>query len=114
MKTTGIALKAKIQYSTWDDSNWHCYYHALSGDELKKQIISIFYKPTNDERSWCFEDISAEYKAYEKEGLTNWLKKTYGPEILEQDLNECVEYMCRFLNDAREEFGLKPMVKEIA
>lgn len=112
MKTNGIALKAKIQYSTWDDSNWHCYYHALSGDELKKQIISIFYKPTGDERSWSFEDLSAYYKICEEDGLRNWIKQTYGEKVTLEDVEEVLTYICRFFNDACEEFGRKPLVKE--
>jgi len=110
MKTSGLGLKTKVQYATWDNSNWHCYYHALSGDELKSQIISIFYKPTGDERSWSFADVSAIYKAHEEDGLRKWVTETYGAES--QDVDECVEYICRFLNDAREEFGMKPLVKE--
>jgi hypothetical protein len=110
MKTSGVALKAKVQYSTWDDSNWHCFYHALSGDELKTQIISIFYKPTGDERSWPFVEVSAPYKVAELEGLKKWVIDTYG--AAEGDADECVEYICCFINDAREEFGTKPLIKE--
>lgn len=108
MKTSGLGLKAKIQYATWDSSNWHCYYHALSGDELKTQIISIFYKPTGDERSWAFEDVSAPYKAYEEAGIKDWIKKIYG--ATDEDADECLGYVCKFINDARAEFGMKPLV----
>lgn len=111
MKTIGIALKAKIQYATWDNSNWHCYYHALSGDELKRQIISIFYKPTGDERSWYFEDVSARYKEHEEVGLKNWVQTTYGS--TNEDADECVGYILRFINDARAEFCMKPLIATV-
>lgn len=112
MKTTKLGLKAKTQYSTWVNSNWHCYYHALSGDELKTQIISIFYKPTGDERSWSFEDVSDPYKKYEEAGIKEWVQKTYC--ATDEDSNECVRYVCQFLNDARKEFSMEPIVKEVA
>lgn len=107
MKISGLALKAKIQYSTWDKSNWHCYYHALSGDELKNQIISIFYKPTKDQRSWTYENLSSLFKEYEEFGIKKWLKETYAAS--DNDIDECVNYILTFFNDAREEFNMKPL-----
>lgn len=111
MKTTGLGLKAKVQYSTWDNSNWHCYYHALSGDELKNQIMSIFYKPTGDERSWQFKDLSSAYKMSEEDGVRQWIVDTYG-QMPQEDIEECLGYIVRFLNDARAEFNMKPLVAE--
>lgn len=110
MKTSGLGLKAKIQYSTWDNSNWHCYYHGLSGDELKNQIISIFYKPTGDERSWQFVEISSSYKLYQEQGLRDWIVKTYNANI--EDVEELIGYIKQFFDDACEEFGRKSIVKE--
>lgn len=110
MKASGLALKAKKQYSTWDHSNWHCYYHALSGDELKTQIISIFYKPTEDERSWSFSDVSSAYKMNEEQGLKDWIVGKYG-EMPESDLNECVGYIIQFLNDAKIEYTGRPFIQ---
>ena len=110
MKTAGLGLKAKVQYSTWDNSNWHCYYHALSGDELKTQIMSIFYKPTGDEKSWGFSDLSAPYKANEEDGLREWIAKTYNASI--EDVEECLGYIIQFLNDAKVEYTGKPFIKE--
>jgi ATP-binding cassette subfamily F protein 3 len=42
-KLNELALKAKKIYSP-NNSNWNCYYHALSGEELKNQIITIAHK----------------------------------------------------------------------
>lgn len=109
MKTAGLGLKAKVQYSTWDDSNWYAYYHALSGDELKNQIMSIFYKPTGDERSWEFSTLSAQYKAYEEDGIRNWIAKTYNASP--EDVETLLPHVLSFLNDACSEFNMKPLVK---
>lgn len=111
MKTTGLGLKAKKQYSTWDTSNWHCYYHALSGDELKAQIMSIFYKPTGDERSWPFVDLSAPYKMNEEDGVRKWIVDTYG-DTPQEDIEECLGYIIQFLNDAKIEYTGRPFVAE--
>ena len=42
-----VPLKAAKQYSSWETSNWHCFYNWLSGDELKTQIISIYHSYQN-------------------------------------------------------------------
>lgn len=109
MKTSGLGLKAKVQYSTWNDSNWHTYYHALSGDELNSQIMSIFYKPTGDERSWRFSELAVPYKKYEEDGLRDWISQTYGASI--EDIEVLVPLIKQFFNDACAEFGRKSICK---
>lgn len=111
MKLNELALKAKTQYSTWDNSNWHCYYHALSGDELNTQIISIFFKPTGDERSWTFGDVSTPYKINESDGIIKWIKETYGEKVTDADAKELTEYIIQFLNEAKIEYTGKPFTK---
>ena len=75
-KATKLALKAKKVYSSID-SVWHCYYHALSGEELKDQIMTIAYKPTDQMNSWYFKDLNAPYKMYEDQGLLDFIKEKY-------------------------------------
>jgi len=106
-----IDLKYKSQktYSPID-SNWNCFWHKLSGDELKQQIISLFYKPTNQENSWSFDDVSVPYKMYDDDGLSMWLKEKYG-DLPENDITECVEYIFEFLDDAKIEYTGKPFRK---
>lgn len=101
-----LKYKAKVKYST-ETSNWNCFYHALSGDELKSQIMSIFYKPTNQENSWSFSDLSAPYKMYDEQGILEWIKLNY-KNISDNDLNECLIYILQFLNDAKLEYTGKP------
>lgn len=112
MKTSALGLKSKVQYSTWDESNWHAYWHALSGDELKSQIMSIFYKPTGDERSWAFSDLSAPYKMHDEDGVRAWIRKTYQASI--KDVEALLPHILNFLNDACAEFNVRPIVKEVA
>lgn len=102
MKLNDLALKAKTQYSTWDNSNWHCYYHALSGDELSNQILSLFYKPNQIYKSHQFSEVSQHWKMYEEQGIVNWLKKTY--EASDEDCQEALTYAKQFLNEAKIEF----------
>jgi hypothetical protein len=110
-KATELALKAKKVYSTIG-SSWHCYYHALSGDELKEQIITIVYKPKDQMNSWSFKDLSNTYKMYEDQGLVNFIKEKY--KVLDEELPECVNSIKEFLDDAKIEYTGKPFFnKEI-
>jgi len=110
-KATELALKAKKVYSSVD-SPWHCYYHALSGDELKEQILTIAYKPTDQMNSWAFKDLTAPYKMYEDEGLVNFIKEKYN--VSDEEIPECVNCIKEFLDDAKIEYTGKPFFnKEI-
>jgi hypothetical protein len=110
-KATELALKAKKNYSSID-SNWHCYYHALSGDELKEQILTIAYKPTDAMISFAYKDLTAPYKMYEDEGLFNFIKEKYN--VAENEIYECINYIKEFLDDAKIEYTGKPFFnKEI-
>jgi hypothetical protein len=110
-KATELALKAKKVYSSID-SNWHCYYHALSGDELKEQILTIAHKPTDVMWSFAYKDLTAPYKMYEDQGLVNFVKEKYN--VAEQEVFECVNCIKEFLDDAKIEYTGKPFFnKEI-
>jgi len=110
-KATELALKAKKNYSSID-SNWHCYYHHLSGDELKEQIMTIAHKPTDQMNSWSFKDLSAPYKEKENIGLIEFIKQKYNP--ADNEIPECINYIKEFLDDAKIEYTGKPFFnKEI-
>ena len=111
LHASGLALKAKKQYTTYQESNWHCFYHALSGDTLASQICSIFYGPTGQENSWAFETLSAPYKIQEDDGIAAWLLHVYKGATLD-DATKLVQYIKQFLNEACEEFGRKPLCSE--
>jgi hypothetical protein len=98
--------KANKRYSTYDNSSWHCFWHRLSGDELRSQIISIFYKQKK-ENSWAYDEVSAPYKHNEEDGLKVWLSENY-PDASDEELNECMNYILEFLDDARIEYVGKP------
>jgi hypothetical protein len=108
LRMSGIALKAKKQYATYENSNWYCFYHALSGDAIGNQICSIFYGPTNQENSWAFETLSEPYKIQEDEGIYVWVLHTYKG-VAPNDAWELVGYVKQFLNDACDEFNRKPI-----
>jgi hypothetical protein len=104
-KTTELALKAKKVYSSID-SNWYCYYHALSGDELKEQILTIAYKPSDDLWSFSFKDLSSIYKEKDIQGLIEFIKTQY--KVQENEVFECLNCIKDFLNDAKIEYTNKP------
>ena len=110
-KATELALKAKKTYSSID-SNWHCYYHALSGDELKEQILTIAHKPTDAMMSFSYKDLTAPYKMYEDQGLVNFVKEKYN--VSDEEIPECVNCIKEFFDDAKVEYTGKPFFnKEI-
>jgi len=110
-KASELALKAKKIYSSID-SSWHCYYHALSGDELKEQILTIAYKPTDAMMSFAYKDLTAPYKMYEDQGLVNFVKEKYN--VSDEEIYECVNCIKEFLDDAKIEYTGKPFFnKEI-
>jgi hypothetical protein len=104
-KATELALKAKKNYSSID-SNWHCYYHALSGDELKEQIMTIAHKPTDAMMSFAYKDLTVPYKMYEDQGLVNFIKEKYN--VTENEIYECINYIKQFLDDAKIEYTGRP------
>jgi hypothetical protein len=110
-KATELALKAKKVYSSVD-SPWHCYYHHLSGDELKEQILTIAHKPTDAMWSFSFKDLTSPYKMYEDQGLVNFIKEKYN--VLDEEILECVNCIKEFFDDAKIEYTGKPFFnKEI-
>jgi hypothetical protein len=103
-----LALKTEKVYSE-ENSNWYCFYHKLSSDELKTQIMTFCYKPTDQMNSYYFSDLSAPYKMYEKEGIRNFIIEKFEG-VTEKDVDECIEYVLQFLNDARITYINKPFV----
>lgn len=104
-----LRTKANKRYLTYDNSIWHIFWHKLSGEDLKSQIVSIFYNKEK-ESSWSYEEVSAPYKMYEEEGLKSWLSSVY-PKATEEELNECIEHILEFLDDAKIEYTGKPFRK---
>jgi len=110
-KATKLALKAKKVYSSID-SPWHCYYHALSGDELKEQIMTIAHKPTDAMMSFAYKDLTAPYKMYEDQGLVDFVKQKY--KATDNEIFECINCIKEFLDDAKIEYTGRPFFnKEI-
>lgn len=101
------ALKAIKTYVNNDV--WHCYWHALSGDELKAQIFTVVHKPSDQMLSFCFSDLSSPYKLNEEQGIKDYLKEKFNV-----DANEIVSCVLQFLNDAQIEYLGKPFIKELA
>ncbi len=94
-QATELALKANKVYV--DNSEWMCYWHRLSGDELKNQIFTVANKHQDQLTSYTFSQLSAAYKAFEENGV----KQILGSETL-------VPYATKFLNDAKIEYTGKP------
>lgn len=110
-KLNELALKAKKIYSK-ENSNWHCYYHALSGEELKNQVISIAHKPLDKIESFSYQDITSPYKMNEDQGLYSFIKEWF--DVSDNEIIECSEYVKQFYDDARIEYIGKPFFnKEI-
>ena len=103
-KASSLALKAAKVYL--NNEKWVCYYHALSGDELKTQIFTIANKKTDKMISYYFQDLSAKYKEFEEQGIKNKLKKDF-----EVNADECLPCVIEFLNDAKIEYTNKPYIK---
>ena len=108
-KLNELALKAKKVYST-TDSNWHCYYHALSGEDLKTQVISIAHKQLDKIESFTYQDITSPYKMNEDQGLYDFIKEWFNVSI--DEIIECSKYVKQFYDDARIEYLNKPFFKE--
>lgn len=106
-KATKLALKANKVYI--DNSEWYCYWHALSGDELKTQIFTVGHKLIDKIVSYPFYELSSAYKEHEEQGIENRLKKDFDAET-----KSLVPYVLEFLNDAKIEYTNKPFIKEIA
>jgi hypothetical protein len=106
-KATELALKSKTKYL--DNDKWLVYYHALSGDELKNQILSIGHKPTDKLVSFSFLDLSNPYKENEEQGIANKLQKDFKVET-----DELVFYVLEFLNEAKIEYTGKPFIVTMA
>ena len=98
-KASELALKANKVYL--DNSEWLCYWHALSGDELKTQIFTVADKTADKLISYTFSDLSGLYKAYGEAGV----KEKIGSDDL-------VPYVLKFFNDAKIEYTGKPFIKE--
>jgi hypothetical protein len=105
-KLNETALKSKKVYSSVN-SNWYCYYHALSGEDLKTQIITIAHKHLDLALSYNYEDITAPYKINEDEGLYDFIKEKFNINN-DNDIYECINYIKEFYDDARLEYLGKP------
>lgn len=101
------ALKSKKTYTNNDV--WHCYWHGLSGDELKTQVFTVAHKPSDQMLSFDFTDLSSPYKFNEAQGVLEHLEEKFNVEV-----NEIVPFALQFLNDARIEYLGKPFIKELA
>jgi hypothetical protein len=110
-KLNELALKTKKVYSPID-SNWHCYYHALSGEELKNQVITIAHKNLDKVESFSYQDITAPYKMNEDQGLYDFIKQMFDVSI--DEIIECSEYVKQFYDDARIEYLGKPFFNVFA
>lgn len=110
-KINKLALKAIKIYSN-ENSNWHAYYHFLSGDELKNQVFTVAHKPLNWILSYNYTELSSAYKMYENQGIFELIKNDFN--VSDKDLFECCDYAKQFLNDAKIEYTGKPFFnKEI-
>jgi hypothetical protein len=103
-KASNLALKAAKVYL--DNEKWVCYYHALSGDELKTQIFTVANKETDKIISYYFQDLSAKYREYEEIGIKAKLQQDF-----ETEANECLPCIIEFLNDAKIEYTGKLYIK---
>jgi len=103
-KATLLSLKSAKTYL--DTNKWLCFYHALSGDELKTQIFTVANKETDKMISYYYQDLSAKYKEFEEQGIKNHLKKDF-----EIDADDCLPCVINFLNDAKIEYTNKPYIK---
>lgn len=101
-KATPLALKAKKVYL--DDSEWYIYYHALSGEELKTQILSMAHKPTDMLLSYNFEEISTAHKVNDMDGVKEFLQAQF----VGVDLTNLIPKVVDFLNDAKLEYTNRP------
>lgn len=106
-KASALVLKASKVYL--DNEHWKCYYHALSGDELKSQILTVANKVTDKMISYPFSELSAKYREYEEQGIKAQIEKDFNV-----DANECVPCVIEFLNDAKIEYTGRPYIKELA
>ena len=102
-KASTMALKATKVYL--DNENWVCYYHALSGDELKTQIFTLANKTTDKMISYYFSDISSKYKMENINGIKNKFIKDF-----EVNVDECLPCAIEFLNDAKIEYTGKSYI----
>lgn len=100
-KASDLSLKANKIYL--DNSEWLCFWHKLSGDELKSQIFTIANKHQDKLVSYTFSQLSSVYKAFEEQGLK---------EILSAEL--LVPYALQFLDDAKIQYTGKPFIVTMA
>ena len=101
------ALKSRKTYTNNDV--WHCYWHGLSGDDLKTQIFTVAHKPTDQMLSFCFSDLSSPYKLNEEQGVLKHLEEKFNV-----DVDEIVPFALQFLNDAKIEYMGRPYIEETA
>jgi len=106
-KASKAALKSNKTYV--NDDVWHCYWHALSGDELKTQIFTAAHKPSDQILSFSFSDLATPYKVNEEQGIKDYLKDKF-----KVDADELVPCVLQFLNDAKIEYTGRPFIKETA
>lgn len=91
-----VNYKSNKNYVTQENSNLFIFWHGLSGDELKNQVLTIVNKQTI--KSWTFSELSSNYKS---DQLVPFLKTQY-VDLDEDDCTTCVEHIKNFLNDCSE------------
>jgi hypothetical protein len=106
MLSTANQASLKSSKTYLDNNTWLCYYHALSGDELKNQILTIANKTTDQMISYSFKELSACYKINEVQGIADQLQYNFA-----QDVSELLPYTIEFLNDAKIEYTGRPYIK---
>lgn len=97
-KATPQALKSQKTYL--DDSEWLCFWHRLSGDELKEQIYTVGHKPTDQLISFTFKDLSGAYKLEDMDGVKKLIAEKFGV----SEVTPSAECAFNFLNDAKLEY----------
>jgi hypothetical protein len=101
------ALKAKKKYTT-AETNWVCYWHLLSGGELKLQIITVAYKPKDMVYSFNYPELADFYKLDEVQGIKKQLEKVFDV----NDVDEPAKAIIQFLDDAKIEYSGKTFIQK--
>jgi hypothetical protein len=103
------ALKSNKKY-TEPESDWVCYWHGLSGDDLVSQIITVAHKPTDSVYSFTFSEVSGFYKLGEIPEIQKNIEGIFNVE----NVQEAVDSVLQFLDDAKIEYTGKSFIKEAA
>lgn len=107
-KLNSEALKSKKTYIN-SASDWCCYWHLLSGDELKNQVFTVAHKPSDKVYSFSYSELSGLYKLKGVEGVEKNIEALFATE----NVTDAVNSSLQFLNDARIEYLGKPLIENI-